>query len=273
MRKYIDLHTHSTYSDGTLTPREIVKKAADIGLAAVALTDHDTVNGLPEAFDAGKEYGVEVISGIEFLAEADCKMHIVGLNFSPECPAIRSVLADLIKNREIRNREIIKKLTEFGIEVTLEDIARSSPLEVTGRSQIADIMLEKGYVSSRREAFEKYLAWGKAAYVPRKTLTPEKAVEIIHADGGKAVLAHLNQTRLSDGELYALLKRLKDAGLDGIEGYYTEYTEEAGERYRKTAEQLGLILSGGSDFHGANKDGYELGNVKISYDLLEVLKK
>lgn len=273
MNKYIDLHAHSTCSDGSMTPTEVVKLAKEKGLAAIALTDHDTVYGLKEAIEAGKKYGIQVITGIEFSVTDKVPMHMLGLNFSLDCPEITNTLDELVKNREIRNVRVIEKLKEIGFDVSLEEMLEFSTSNVTGRSQIARVMMKKGYVSTVKEAFEKYLGFGRPAYVKRKSLSAEKAIQIIKNSGGKAFLAHLNQTKLDDAELYALLANLKEYGLDGVEGYYTEYTDDMSFRYRKMADDLGLILSGGSDFHGTNKDGYELGtgkgNLRIPYGLLE----
>lgn len=278
MNRFIDLHTHSTCSDGTLTPDKLVKKAAEIGLAAVALTDHDTIAGLPEAMAAGQKYGIEVITGIEFSVTSDTELHMLGLNFSLDCPAINAVIDKvMVENRIIRNREVLKRLSEIGIDITEEEVNCEATSPIIGRSQIARVMLRKGYVSSVREAFDRYLAFGKPAFVPRKSLTPEKAISVIHESGGKAFLAHLNQTNKTDEELDTLLTELKAMGLDGIEGYYTEYDEDMSRRYRKMAADLGLLLSGGSDFHGDNKVNYNLGtghgNLRIPYSLLESLKR
>ena len=277
MNGTIDLHTHSTCSDGTLTPTELVKKAQDIGLSAIALTDHDTVDGLEEAFEAGRKYGVEVISGIEFSVKADTEMHLLGLDFSLDCPEIKKILAEMIENRETRNKKVIQKLADIGISISGEDIRMEATSKVTGRSQIAKAMLKKGYVSSIREAFDRYLSFGKPAFVTRKTLSPEKAIEIIKNSSGISSLAHLHQTKKTDDELYEILSHLKKCGLDAIEGYYTEYTDDMNERYRKMAHDLGLKLSGGSDFHGTNKNNHELGtgsgNLSIPYEILTELRK
>lgn len=276
MEKYIDLHTHSTCSDGTLSPSEVVKLAKEKGLSAIALTDHDTVDGLPEAIEAGKKYGIEVITGIEFSVNTDTEMHILGLGFNIDCPHIREVLDKMIIEREKRNYIVIEKLAELGMYITIEDIHAEATSPVTGRSQIAKAMMKKGYVSSLKEAFDEYLYFGRPAFVERHSLTPEEAIELIHKSGGKAFLAHLNQTGKTDEELYTILSNLKKAGLDGVEGYYTEYTEDMNCRYRKMAEDIGLLLSGGSDFHGTNKDGYEIGigkgNLKIPYELIQQIK-
>lgn len=276
MEKYIDLHTHSTCSDGTLSPSEVVKLAKEKGLSAIALTDHDTIDGLTEAIEAGKKYGVQVITGIEFSVNTDTEMHMLGLGFNIDCPHIREVLDKMIIEREKRNYIVIEKLAELGMYITIEDILAEATSPVTGRSQIAKAMMKKGYVSSLKEAFDEYLYFGRPVFVERRSISPEKAIELIHKSGGKAFLAHLNQTGKTDEELYNILSNLKKAGLDGIEGYYTEYTEEMSIRYRKMADDLGLILSGGSDFHGENKAGYELGsgkgNLRIPYELIENLR-
>lgn len=277
MNKHIDLHTHSTCSDGTLTPSEVIKLAKEKGLSAIALTDHDTVDGLSEAIATGKEIGIEVITGIEFSVAADTEMHLLGLDFNIDCPAITEILDEMIIQRDLRNYKVIELLGKLGIRITIDDILAESTSKVTGRSQIAKAMLKKGYVSSIKEAFDKYLSFGKPAFVERSTLSPEDAIRIIHESGGKAFLAHLNQTGKTDKELYELLTHLKKCGLDGIEGYYTEYTEDMNFRYRKMAEDIGLMLSGGSDFHGTNKDGYEIGtgkgNLRIPYGLLEKIRQ
>ena len=277
MNKYIDLHTHSTCSDGTLTPEEVVKEAAKAGLSAIALTDHDNLDGLPEAIEAGKKYGVEVITGIEFSVASDTEMHLLGLDFSLDCPEIRNILDEMVIQRDLRNYKVIELLEKCGIYITIEDILAEATSPVTGRSQIAKAMLKKGYVSGIKEAFDKYLSFGRPAFVERKTLSPEEAIRLIKLYGGKSFLAHLNQTEKTDEELYAILTRLKECGLDGIEGYYTEYTDDMNIRYRKMAEDIGLMLSGGSDFHGGNKDGYEIGtgkgNLKIPYELAEKIIK
>lgn len=276
MNGYIDLHTHSTCSDGTFTPTEVVKEAAKAGLRAIALTDHDTVDGLEEAVEAGKKYGLEVITGIEFSVASDTEMHLLGLNFSLNCPEIKNILGEMIIQRDLRNYKVIDLLAELGIHITIDDILAEATSKVTGRSQIAKAMLKKGYVSTIKEAFDRYLSFGKPAFVERSTLSPEKAIEIIKKSGGISSLAHLNQTGKSDEELYKILTNLKNAGLDAVEGYYTEYTEDMNQRYRKMAADIGLKLTGGSDFHGSNKDGYNIGtgkgNLRIPYELLKSLR-
>lgn len=276
MERYIDLHTHSTCSDGTLSPSELVKLAKEKGLAAIALTDHDTIDGLHEAIKAGEKYGIEVITGIEFSVKADVEMHMLGLHFSLDCPRIKEILDTMIRNREKRNRKLVNILCDLGLPLTMEDVLCEATSNVVGRSQIAKAMVKKGYVKNVSEAFDKYLAFGRPAFLPRETLSPEAAIKIIKDSGGIASLAHLNQIDKSDEELFEILKHLKAYGLDAVEGYYTEYTEEMNRKYRKMAADLGLKVSGGSDFHGTNKIGHDLGtgngNLRIPYQVLCELK-
>lgn len=272
MNGFIDLHTHSTYSDGTFTPTQLVKSASDIGLKAIALTDHDTIDGLEEAIENGKKYNIEVITGIEFSVDSDTEMHLLGLGFSLDCPEIKNELKEMIIQRKVRCEKTIGMLNNIGINVSMSDVEEQATSNIIGRSQIAKAMIKKGYVKSVKEAFDKYLSFGKPAFTARKSLTPEKAIEIIKNSNGIASLAHLNQIKKSDDELYEILVKLKNAGLDAIEGYYTEYDEEMNRKYRKFALEIGLKLTGGSDFHGTNKENHNLGtgcgNLKIPYELL-----
>ncbi len=273
MNKYIDLHTHTICSDGTLTPTELVMLAHKKGLAAVAVTDHDSVDGLEEAVSCGKKIGIKVITGIEFSVVSDTEMHLLGLGFRLPCPEITNHLSQMLAQRERRNVKVTELLDKIGIHITVDDINAEATSRVTGRSQIAKAMMKKGYVSSIQEAFDKYLSFGRPAYAERTTLKPEAAIRMIKEAGGIASLAHLNQIGKSDDELFELLKNLKEQGLDAIEGYYTQYSDEMGKKYRAYAKQLGLKLTGGSDFHGKNKENHELGtgagNLRIPFELLE----
>ncbi len=270
--RFIDLHSHSTASDGTLTPTELVVHAGKVGLAAIAVTDHDTIDGLEEARRAGKELGVEVINGIEFSVGKEIDVHLLGLDFDDDCPPISTHLRGFLEYRDRRNRLIIDRLNSAGIDISYDDALGYATSSVVGRSQIARAMVKKGYVKDITAAFDDYLSPAKPGYVPRDSLSPEKAIELIHASNGIASLAHLNQIKMPEDEKFRFVSRLAAHGLDAIEGYYTEYTEEQNVRYREWAEKLGLKLSGGSDFHGENKIGHELGNVKIHYAVLENLR-
>lgn len=274
--KRIDLHTHSTASDGTLSPRELVRAAADAGLSALALTDHDTVDGLPEALAAGEEFGVEVIPGCELSCESDAGwMHIVGL-WLPEHPSgLVEAFKWVLEGRKNRNHDIVAKLNELGIDVTYEEIAELAG-GVIGRPHFARILHQKGVVETVQEAFDVYLGTGGKAYIPKRKLSPERALGLLKAEGATAVLAHPFMLEMTVDQLEAKLRELMDHGLDGIEVFYTEHTPEQVEKYGRLAEKLGLLVSGGSDFHGEVKPHISLGRgrgeLDIPYELVERMK-
>ncbi len=270
--KNIDLHTHSDKSDGSMSPAEVVRAAKDAGLAAIALSDHDTTEGIAEAVAEGERIGVEVVPAIELSAASSTETHILGYFIDPKNRALAEKIGYIREVRVRREREICEKLTEIGLPVSFEEVAAEAGRDVVCRIHIARVMIAHGYVSSVREAFDRYLSPGRLAHSEKQALTDSEAVRLIKEAGGLAFVAHLNQTRLTLPELRELLTRLKSDGLDGVEGYYTEYTEETGPAYRALAGELGLILSGGSDFHGANKT-VKLGELQVPYSVLEVMKE
>ncbi len=270
--KYIDLHTHSTCSDGTLSPAGVVGAAADAGLAAVALSDHDTTAGVAEAAAAGEELGIEVIPAIELSAVSKTETHILGYFIDPSSETLLRTLEHAREVRMRREREICEKLCSLGQPVTFEEVSALAGDDVVCRIHIARAMVNHGYVGSVGEAFARYLSSGRPAYSPTQALTDEEAVRTIKDAGGLAFVAHLNQTRLPLPELSEMLARLKRAGLDGVEGYYTEYTPEMRKEYISLAESLGLLLSGGSDFHGENKPN-RIGQANAPYELLERMRE
>ena len=273
----IDLHTHSNASDGSFTPRELVAYAQRRGAAALALTDHDTLAGLEEALQAGTEFGLEIIPGLEISAQyAGGTMHILGYLFNRADPNLNRELLILQQARRERNPKIIKKLQGYGIPITQEQIAALAPGQI-GRPHIAQALLQLKAVSSLEEAFQKYLRKGALAYVEKFRFPPKKAISLIRRAGGIAVLAH--PFTLSTGsiqELRALILGLKEEGLKGLEVYYSEHTSEQTRQYRDLAEEMGLLCTGGTDFHGANKEKVDLlsgyGDLKIPYELLQKLK-
>lgn len=276
MEKYIDLHTHSLMSDGSMTPAEVVREAKKAGLAAIALSDHDTVDGIREAISEGEKIGVEVVPAIEFSVQSETETHILGYYIDIDNPLLKKALESVIELRRFRNRETCRKLNELGFDITLDDVRAIAPNDFIGRAHFAKVLADKGYTKSVKEGFSLYLENGKYAYCGKQSLTDEEAVRLIKACGGVACVAHLHLTKKSDGELREFLIRLKECGLDGIEGYYTEYTPEMQEKYQALAKELGLILSGGTDFHAKMKPhiaiGTGLGNLKIPYGILEVIK-
>ncbi len=270
--KIIDLHTHSVCSDGSMEPAEVVRAAKEAGLSAIALSDHDTTAGVAEAVAEGRRIGVEVVPAIELSSASETETHVLGYYIDPESPALREKLDYIRKARERREREICDRLTGLGLPVSFEEAAALAGRNIVCRIHIARVMIARGYVSSVREAFDKYLSSGRLAHSETQALTDAEAVRLIKDAGGLAFVAHLNQTRRSMDSLREFLTRLRGEGLDGVEGYYTEYTPESGAAYRALAAELGLMLSGGSDFHGANKD-IKLGALYVPYDVLSAMKE
>ncbi|MDP4182790.1 MAG: PHP domain-containing protein [Bacillota bacterium] len=276
MKKWIDLHTHSTISDGTLSPRELVRHAKEQGLAAIALTDHDTVEGIEDAIDEGNKIGLEVIAGLEISAEFHPEMHILGYFFNGTHKNISPVLEGLIKNRNERNPKIVDKLNELGFDITIEEVISEAGGKVVARPHIANVMIKKGYVKSVQDAFERYLGFGRQAFFPKSKLNPQKAIEEIVKAGGLPVIAHPIFLYLSLKQLDELFGELAAYGLKGIEAYYVENTNEDTGNLLRLAIKHNLLATGGSDFHGAIKPGIKIGkgkgNLKVPYELLDKMR-
>lgn len=276
MEKYIDLHTHSLKSDGSMTPSEVVEEAKRAGLSAIALSDHDTVDGVREAVETGKKIGVEVIPAIEFSVISKTETHILGYFIDIENPDLLQTLKEVVDLRIERNYVTIQRLNELGFDMTLEEVRALAPNNFVGRAHFARVMMDKGYISSVKEGFDKYMSVGKYAYCEKQRLSAKDAIELIGKCGGISFLAHPHLTKLSDDELVEFLKELKGYGLCGLEGYYTDYTPEMQEKYQSIAENLGLMISGGTDFHAKMKPhisiGTGLGNMKIPYSVLDNMK-
>ncbi|GAV21740.1 PHP domain-containing protein [Carboxydothermus pertinax] len=256
----IDLHTHTTASDGTYTPEELVKLAQKERIKILAITDHDSAAGVIEAVGAGEKYGVKVIAGVEISVVFEpTEMHILGYGMDIKDEKFIKTLTRLKENRERRNPLMIKKLNALGFDITLEEVVLEAGGEIVGRPHMARVLLKKGYVSSLEEAFSKYLGKGCPAYVPKEKLTPFEAINIIKQAGGLSFLAHPVYLEKIEVELKKLLEELVSYGLDGIEAYYTYHSEEQTKLYLKLAEEYKLLISGGSDFHGANKPEIILG--------------
>ena len=274
----IDLHVHSTHSDGTFTPAELAEHAISQHLSAFALTDHDTVSGLSEAFESVRDLPVEVISGIELSTEYQGKdVHIVGLDFDWHDLHFCSELTRFQDSRNERNRKMTEKLAAKGIAVSMEQLKTQFGDAVLTRAHFARFLYEHGYVSSMREAFSRYLGDHAPCFVPREKVTPQMAVRLIHQTGGIAVLAHPMQYHFSDAQLKDLIRDLKPEGLNGIEAMYSTHTPSQEKKIRHLAQTMGIAISGGSDFHGTNKPDIDLGvgrgNLHIPDSALENLRK
>lgn len=277
----IDLHAHSTASDGSLTPTELVRHARRLGLRAIALTDHDTIAGNEEAARAGEELGIELVPGVEMSSHYPTgTMHVLGYYIDFRNSGLNEELARLQEVRSERNRLIAAKLKELGIDIELEDVAGlAGPGGQVGRPHFARALVERGFVGSIEEAFERYLKKGAPAYSSKFRLLPQEAIALIRRAGGLAVLAHPFTLHL-DGDrerLFSLLCQLKSMGLAGVEAYYSEHSPEQERLYAEAARKCSLLLTGGSDYHGANKEGVELGRgygrLAVPYRLLEAIKK
>ena len=277
----IDLHTHTKRSDGTFSPTELIIHAHFLELKAIAITDHDTIDGLDEAIDAGYRLRVEVVPGAELSIEYDLPesghMHVVGLFLDPSSQDLRDGLDWLKRKREERTPKILKILDEHGVHLTVEEIMEKAGGGSVGRPHMARLMLEKGYVSSISEAFEHYLKKGAVAYVPKEKFPLERAVAMIRSAGGIPILAHPYSLKLDDQALEDLLVSMKEKGIAGIEVYYSNHSAEQTERYLSLAHKLDLLISGGSDFHGENKPdirlGTGLGDLDIPYSILADMKQ
>lgn len=256
----IDLHAHSNASDGTDAPAALVHKAAVAGLTAVALTDHDTVEGLPEAGEAAAETGVRLVPGCELSCEvARGTMHLVVLFLDGRDGPLQNRLGVLRAGRDDRNVHIVEALQVHGLEVALDEVSAKAGAGSVGRPHVAAVLVDKGYVSSIDEGFERWLARGRPAYVERERLGAGEAVELVHASGAVAVLAHPFSLDRSADELGVLLGELAEAGLDGMEVEYGRYAPDERAALLDLARRYRLCPSGGSDYHGAYKPDLALG--------------
>lgn len=266
----VDLHVHSTRSDGTYTPKELVDYAIEKNLTAFALTDHDSIDGLEEAIAYAEElqHSPEVIPGIEFSTEYQGRdIHIVGLYIDYQNPAFVKPLQDFVNSRNLRNEKMCGLLREHGIDITYEKLCAEYPDAVITRAHYAKFLLEHGYVGSLNEAFDRYVGDHASCFVPREKVTPVQAVKLILEADGIPILAHPMLYRMSDAKLETLVAELKSAGLMGIEAIYNNHTAGEERQIRRLAAKYHLLVSGGSDFHGANKPKLDLG---IGYGGLHV---
>jgi predicted metal-dependent phosphoesterase TrpH len=277
MMAAIDLHAHSTASDGTLTPSQLVKHAHDLGLQAIALTDHDTTNGLNEAMEAGIKYGVEVIPGCELSVTFQPGfMHIVGLWVPPDALHLNEVLKNLRDKRATRNKRIVAKLNQLGIDITFEDVLAMAGNGTMGRPHFARVLMEKGVVSSIKQAFDLYLGSTGAAYIPKDKLTPQQAIAALKKEQATIVLAHPYSLKLSGQAEAAEIQRLCHLGVEGIEAYYSLHSPDQTRKYLELCKRFNMLPSTASDFHGTVKPDIELGigrgNLDGPYALLQAFK-
>ncbi|BAF59488.1 MAG: PHP domain-containing protein [Pelotomaculum sp.] len=266
----VDLHVHTTASDGTDSPAEVVLKAKAIGLSAIAITDHDTLEGVEPAFEAGQLEKLEIVPGIELGSEyMGEEVHLLGYYIELHNDLLHSRLKYLRSSRITRMEKMVSKLKELGIPLDLDMVMTMSGSGSVGRPHLAAAMVEIGAVKSVSEAFDLYIGSGRPAYVPRYKLKPAEAVCLIRHAGGVPVLAHPGLNSIA-----AFIGELKEAGLAGLEAYHPAHSREQSAFYERLAEKHGLIVTGGSDYHGpAHKAGRRLGLETVPYSALEMLKK
>jgi 3',5'-nucleoside bisphosphate phosphatase len=270
----IDLHTHSLYSDGTFTPRELLELARERGLDTVALTDHDTTNGLVEAAAAGDEYGVEVVSGVEFSTVYNGEgVHILCYFMDPADPDLMAELQRLRDDRLRRGERMVEKLQELGYPISFERVRQIAQGGNIIRPHVAEALVEAGVVPTVKDAFsDELIGSGGQAYVEKHALHPLQAMAMIHAAGGACVLAHPGTWRETKPVPSTLIEELAEAGLDGIEASHPEHTPEVEARYIGEAEALGLFWTGSSDCHGTRYDPVRLGMRTTPPEQFEALK-
>jgi len=260
---FVDLHTHSTASDGILPPEQVIEAAQRCGLGAIALTDHDTINGLPAARAAGERLSVRVIAGVELSAfYEDHEVHLLALHLS-QLEALEARLGELRTLRYARAEKIVEKLNALGVELTLDEVLQQSNGGAVGRPHVARALIARGVVHDFRDAFMRYLGSNGSAFVPKARLTIQDAIGIAHEAGALAIWAHPG-----DGGRRERLEPLVAAGLDGVEVKHPSHSSEDVKRLQALAEFFGLVQSGGSDWHGASEGPRKLGNMNVPIEWL-----
>jgi 3',5'-nucleoside bisphosphate phosphatase len=281
---FIDLHSHTNESDGTLTPGELISLAKRVGLSAIAITDHDTFAGYEKAESLAVEAGLDLLRGIELNSRLSPEMdrdqrHVHVLAYFPSgvpLPKFSSWLAEEQEDRRSRNRRLIEALQKRGVNITLQEV-EARGRSMAGRPHFARILVEKGYAADSDDAFERYIGETAPSYVERQSQTTEEAIQIILAGGGIPVVAHPVRLALPQAIERQVLRSLKDAGLLGLEVYHSEHPPELQSYYLRLADELKLLPTGGSDFHGTAKPGVKLGtglndNVRVPHEFLDRLR-
>lgn len=278
MRKLIDLHVHSTASDGTLTPSQLVDEAMLVGISSFALTDHDTVDGIEESLLSAEGKDLEVIPGVELSTEYQnrIEIHILGLFIDHNNRILKERLLTFRDHRDNRNAQMVEALQNEGFQISMPELSQKYEESVITRAHIARYLAESGQLKSIQHAFQKYIGDGKRCYIERDKITPSEAIELIHEAGGIAVVAHPCLYRMKRIECESMFAELKEKGLDGIEAIYSCNLGSDERDFRSLAKKYGLLVSGGSDFHGTNKPyihfGLGKGNLYIPEDILAKMK-
>ena len=270
---------HTLASDGSDTPVDVVRMAAELGLRAIAVTDHDTFAGLPEAIEAGARYGVEVVPGVELSTIYDgVEVHVLGYYMDAGHPRLRAMRARATAERNARNETMVQRLHDAGYPVTMDALHAEFPGQtMLGRPHISEYLMRRGYVASVQDGMKNLLGRGKPFYVARYNIPLEESVETLRAAGGLPVVAHLFKYRYTPEQLTAMVDAATAAGAVGLEAMYTNYTPAQEQAVRVLAAERGLLCTGGTDYHGARKPdialGRGFGNLRVPYALLEKLKE
>lgn len=267
--EWVDLHVHTYYSDGLLSPEEAVTAARKCGLRAIAIADHDTVNGYDEAVIAGNKHGVEIVKCIEFSSQYSGRdIHVLGYFVDETHPRLAEYL-DLFRAERLRRAEkIVRNLNEMGVHLSLDEVVSKARGDIIGRPHIAEILMEKGYVETFQESFYRYIGYGCRAYEEKYRIAPEKAISLINESGGLSFLAHPGPIISNEIILY-LIK----SGLDGMEIVHPKLNDKRMARLQNIAHNHGLLVSGGSDCHGGRNGSMTMGQFKVPYVILEQMRK
>lgn len=256
----IDLHTHSTESDGTCTPSELIELAFSKGITALALTDHDTCSGLNEAGKKAREVGIQFIPGIELEIQfKPGEFHLLGLNITKWEGVLDSALDELLKKREERNLKMVELIQEQGVELTYDEVIAEAKGQVIARPHFASLLVKKQFVKNTAKAFEKYLAVGRPFHIEKESLSLEEGIHLIKSAGGHPVIAHPLSLFVSWGKLPERLKLWKEMGVEGLEVWHSGAKPRKSKRLELLADELGFFKTGGSDFHGSNRKDRPLG--------------
>ena len=260
-----DLHTHTTASDGQYSPAQVVARAQAAGIQCLAITDHDTMQGVEEGVRAGQAMGLTVLRGVELGAKEDRHMHILGLGLQRDCPQLTLLCQKLLNGRNERKYRIVDFLSEKGVHIDLAEVEELAGGDVIARPHFAQIMVRHGYVKNTREAFDRYLDTDEYQRIERFKADTATCIQAIHQGRGKAVLAHPYQLAYSDEVLVHTLRGLKEQGLDGLECYYPRHTPKMVQNYLELARRYALEVTGGSDFHGERvKPNHELSPINLN---------
>ncbi|MBQ3438000.1 MAG: PHP domain-containing protein [Fusobacterium sp.] len=270
----VDLHIHTTASDGTFSPQEIVKMAVLKKMKAIAITDHDNIDGLEEAQSFAKLYNLELINGIEFSCTyKNNEVHILGYFLNLNDKIFIKRIKELLKSRDDRNKKIIEKLNKNAIMININDVKKEAKGNLLGRVHFANALIKKGYCKDIDEAFNKYLGKNGSAYEPRLNCSPEIVVNYLKENGALSSLAHPKFISQDDNLILELINILKKSGLNAIEVNYSGFSPDEKKKYKSWAKKFNLLITGGSDFHGDNRKHLALGDEGLNYEQFQIIKK